>query len=101
MEYTQWAGGTPSWEDCVGVLILILMEYTQWGNSRLTTEVAHCLNPYSNGICSMIVKYKYPLFIVIYKIWRQKLFTNHFKKDSFLRACKGTIFLQHVKERFC
>ena len=64
------------------------------------TVISACLNPYSNGICSMIVKIKFRLFIIIHITQQQKLFTNYHKKASFLKDCKGTTFYQNVKERF-
>ena len=78
MEYTQWAGakaikgltvkglnpccnGIYSMSLCVGiammviavVLILVVMEYTQWASIKCSTINTTSLNPCCNGIYSM------------------------------------------------
>ena len=51
MEYTQWAYyEDPGSNDYV--LILVVMEYTQWGHYCLLWR-CRCLNPCCNGIYSM------------------------------------------------
>ena len=47
------------------VLILILMEYALWGcHGHQQQGDAAGLNPYSNGICSMSLKYIISLFSI-------------------------------------
>ena len=57
MEYALWAtqAAQPAAANPL-VLILILMEYALWGIRKKLHNgalVGPCLNPYSNGICSL------------------------------------------------
>ena len=54
MEYTQWERTLLTQDEEVLVLILVVMEYTQWAiyiNVPYSGE--YCLNPCCNGIYSM------------------------------------------------
>ena len=55
MEYTQWVKRLSFLKEDVEVLILVVMEYTQWAQPILMqSEVrVSCLNPCCNGIYSM------------------------------------------------
>ena len=58
MEYALWAKMIIMIGITFKVLILILMEYALWvGLSACQLQHGHCLNPYSNGICSLSLKY--------------------------------------------
>ena len=51
MEYTQWV--TEDEANKLFVLILVVMEYTQWDEKGQIVSVPGCLNPCCNGIYSM------------------------------------------------
>ena len=54
MEYALWGWWQWRYGSDWRVLILILMEYALWGyRPRTFWKRLSCLNPYSNGICSM------------------------------------------------
>ena len=53
MEYTQWVEKKEVIEQLLKVLILVVMEYTQWAWSENDNAVATSLNPCCNGIYSM------------------------------------------------
>ena len=53
MEYALWGWKSIRFWRIASVLILILMEYALWVPKVWSTSPASCLNPYSNGICSM------------------------------------------------
>ena len=53
MEYTQWEYDSVKLLDGHKVLILVVMEYTQWESSLGTKKASICLNPCCNGIYSM------------------------------------------------
>ena len=54
MEYTQWADALAQFNtDNNVVLILVVMEYTQWACSGRRPHHHLCLNPCCNGIYSM------------------------------------------------
>ena len=56
MEYTQW-GGDISESSPLWVLILVVMEYTQWVmNVNVNIKKSQSLNPCCNGIYSMRAK---------------------------------------------
>ena len=52
MEYTQWAGFAAVAAFII-VLILVVMEYTQWDYRMYYLYSGDCLNPCCNGIYSM------------------------------------------------
>ena len=53
MEYTQWDGKVVVTKQENKVLILVVMEYTQWGRKIGASGKKFCLNPCCNGIYSM------------------------------------------------
>ena len=53
MEYTQWVNCKKLQILLAYVLILVVMEYTQWVKYRNTQNSFQCLNPCCNGIYSM------------------------------------------------
>ena len=54
MEYTQWVELRNFLKVlCDTVLILVVMEYTQWVIAAIPMLAAGCLNPCCNGIYSM------------------------------------------------
>ena len=53
MEYTQWEGGCGINIIAFAVLILVVMEYTQWGRNYFGYTAYKGLNPCCNGIYSM------------------------------------------------
>ena len=56
MEYTQWESLSSGIPDKIIVLILVVMEYTQWGKPfEPRNERWQGLNPCCNGIYSMSV----------------------------------------------
>ena len=59
MEYTQWGGiKTDNPKKFMPVLILVVMEYTQWVMEKKQVIEALGLNPCCNGIYSMSVWYE-------------------------------------------
>ena len=78
------------------------MEYALWGyrTTALSTNIV-CLNPYSNGICSMSPKITESSLSDNYNKNSAKKAPNSFKNRPFLKACKGTNKKQYVKERLC
>ena len=56
MEYTQWAMIAALISSIIGVLILVVMEYTQWGGIVDDISMNNSLNPCCNGIYSMRAK---------------------------------------------
>ena len=70
MEYTQWVLGKMLFDMGKGVLILVVMEYTQWVFILGTTESLNGLNPCCNGIYSMswkfwIMEHMSPVLILV------------------------------------
>ena len=55
MEYTQWVQNPQYAEKHWDVLILVVMEYTQWVKALVAFIRVLCLNPCCNGIYSMRV----------------------------------------------
>ena len=53
MEYTQWVEDPNKVGLSNVVLILVVMEYTQWATFGFIKCVNNCLNPCCNGIYSM------------------------------------------------
>ena len=55
----RWWGYRPLWLQEDYVLILILMEYALWDIKEViaAAKAAGSLNPYSNGICSLRLKF--------------------------------------------
>ena len=54
MEYTQWGKSGKLIMFLLGVLILVVMEYTQWVLQTISFKIScSCLNPCCNGIYSM------------------------------------------------
>ena len=53
MEYTQWVVAQFRDNEDASVLILVVMEYTQWGVNILPKDNYVSLNPCCNGIYSM------------------------------------------------
>ena len=53
MEYTQWAPAETGMDPDDDVLILVVMEYTQWEIIWFKRSFNLCLNPCCNGIYSM------------------------------------------------
>ena len=88
MEYTQWDFLFLDMKDNNLVLILVVMEYTQWDADDIVirTFVRACLNPCCNGIYSMrlikfivIMQTKVLILVVMeYTQWGQKKsYTSH------------------------
>ena len=59
MEYTQWEKGAKWSYNHLCVLILVVMEYTQWASLRDNRLSVRCLNPCCNGIYSMSCRWCY------------------------------------------
>ena len=55
MEYTQWADPETFLSFSEIVLILVVMEYTQWVFGKVYVSPVRSLNPCCNGIYSMSV----------------------------------------------
>ena len=53
MEYTQWGKGKRFFDEKAVVLILVVMEYTQWAPTKMAMKHSQSLNPCCNGIYSM------------------------------------------------
>ena len=53
MEYTQWEETVDKKNIVLKVLILVVMEYTQWEDKSSVDKVGNRLNPCCNGIYSM------------------------------------------------
>ena len=56
MEYTQWVISGFATISGNAVLILVVMEYTQWEALDVKKDRIKCLNPCCNGIYSMRAK---------------------------------------------
>ena len=63
MEYTQWVKKSVDEWAIKNVLILVVMEYTQWGGTISWSWKMQGLNPCCNGIYSMSTTFDHDTII--------------------------------------